>query len=386
METTDTGAPLSVLVATAGGAERNRRQGRHRLSSVCRRVGWQKHAQGSNAWPLSRATSAVECSLEVGRERRLRLDRLARDRVREREARGMQELALEVEVAARRRRGRPTTGRSIAARWTRIWCVRPVSSRTRSSACSGRSSTTSKCVTASRGRVRVERLAGRLGAVAADRAPRSGRCRERGRPRTSARYSRSSRWRRTSDCSRRYASSVRATTISPDVSRSSRWTIPGPLGASPPAVRPRSAVHERPGRVARAGMDDDARGLVHDQQVLVLVRDRGGRALPRRARAAAGGSSSTCWPASRRYDLARAVPSTSTPPASRSRSAAAREPTCSSPARNRSSRSPAASSATRTRIRDAPPRCPPAGGGSRRRAAATRAARRRRSRSTRRRG
>src|SRR5207344_948812 len=100
MDTTDTGpAPFNGLVATSRRRREEPAQGRHRLSSVCRRVGWQKHAQGSNACPPLRATSAVECSLEFGRERRLRLDRLARDRVREREARGMQELALEVEVA-----------------------------------------------------------------------------------------------------------------------------------------------------------------------------------------------------------------------------------------------------------------------------------------------
>ena len=44
----------------------------------------------------------------------------------------------------------------------------------------------------------------------------------------------------------------------------------GRVAARRPAEEP---VHERPGRVARAGMDGDARGLVHDQQVLVLVRD-----------------------------------------------------------------------------------------------------------------
>ena len=45
----------------------------------------------------------------------------------------------------------PATGRSIAARWTRIWCVLPVSSLTSRSACSASVSRTSKCVTASRG-------------------------------------------------------------------------------------------------------------------------------------------------------------------------------------------------------------------------------------------
>ena len=85
----------------------------------------------------------------------------------------MEELALQAEIQdwKRRRRSRrrpagrprgcaapgipysgsPATGRSIAARWTRIWCVRPVSSRTRSSAWRSSSSSSSKCVTAARG-------------------------------------------------------------------------------------------------------------------------------------------------------------------------------------------------------------------------------------------
>jgi len=32
-------------------------------------------------------------------------------------------------------------------------------------------------------------------------------------------------------------------------------------------------MHERPARVPRARVDDDARGLVHDEQMLVLVGD-----------------------------------------------------------------------------------------------------------------
>ena len=54
----------------------------------------------------------------------------------------MQELALEA-VAARRRRsaGRRTTGWPIAAKWARIWCVRPVSSRARPACPAGSVST-----------------------------------------------------------------------------------------------------------------------------------------------------------------------------------------------------------------------------------------------------
>ena len=123
--------------------------------------------------------------------------------------------------------------------------MRPVSRRTRSNACSGRSSTTSKCVTASRGvsvssdcRVGSERSR----PIAASIRPAL----DRGRPRTSARYSRSSRWRRTSPRSRLYASSVLATTSRPDVCRSSRCTMPGRSGLTARPSCPRSACTSVP--------------------------------------------------------------------------------------------------------------------------------------------
>ena len=97
--------------------------------------------------------------------------------------------------------------------------------------------------------------------------------RERGRPRTSARYSRSSARRRTRPCSRLKASSLRATTSSPDVSRSRRWTMPA-RSAGPPVARvPRSAPASVPRVVPGPGMDDDTGRLVDDQQVLVLPGD-----------------------------------------------------------------------------------------------------------------
>ena len=158
--------------------------------------------------------------------------------------------------------------------------------------------------------------------------------RERGRPRTSARYSRDElRARRRSRWSRRCASSERATTSSPDVSRSSRWTMPGPLGLLPARDRVREqAVDERAVRVAGRRVDDDAGRLVDDEQVLVLAGDpqvdllglerwsRGARApRARRLLAArrAGGSSA----ALHRRRAPRPSPSR--------RSAAAREPTSS---------------------------------------------------------
>ena len=124
--------------------------------------------------------------------------------------------------------------------------------------------------------------------------------------------------------------------------------MPGRSGSSPPAARAERAPWTSvPLACPAPGMDDDARRLVDDEQVLVLVGDprastgsgssstrlRRRQRRPRPARRPRAGGSS-----------ARASPSTVHAPAASSRSAAAREPTSGSPARKRSSRSPAASS------------------------------------------
>ena len=64
------------------------------------------------------------------------------------------------------------------------------------------------------------------------------------------------------------------------MSLSMRWTMPG--RATPPIPLRRSAammqqgVDQRPVAIARGRMDDQARGLVDDQQMLVLVRRSAG--------------------------------------------------------------------------------------------------------------
>ena len=72
---------------------------------------------------------------------------------------------------------------------------------------------------------------------------------------------------------------MRATTMSPEVPRSSRWTIPGRSG-SDPASRPdrielgvagQQAVHQGAGSVAGAGVDDQPGRLVHHQKVGIFV-------------------------------------------------------------------------------------------------------------------
>ena len=100
-------------------------------------------------------------------------------------------------------------------------------------------------------------------------------------PGTPSRCCASPNWRIRLAC----AASVLATTSRPDVSLSSRCTIPGlPTPAMEPSGSPRrlrptqQGVDQRAGRVARAGMDHQPRRLVDDEHRLVLVgeaqRDR----------------------------------------------------------------------------------------------------------------
>ena len=115
------------------------------------------------AAPSAAARSAGSGEVDVDRARPV-------DRVRERQPRGVQELAL----AGRSRpaapySGSPQTGWPIACRCTRIWCVRPVSRRTRSSVACGSARSISKCVIAASRGVGVGRHARAHAAVAADR-------------------------------------------------------------------------------------------------------------------------------------------------------------------------------------------------------------------------
>ncbi len=83
-----------------------------------------------------------------------------------------------------------------------------------------------------------------------------------------------------------------------------------------------------------AGMDDDAGGLVHDEEVLVRVGDRElGRRDLRLRRGRRRRLDLDLLPARELVALAARPPSTSTAPAASSRSAAPREPTSGSAAR-----------------------------------------------------
>ena len=97
-------------------------------------------------------------------------------------------------------------------------------------------------------------------------------------------------------------------------------------------------------------MDDDAGGLVDDQQVLVLVGDPEVHLLRlQRGRNFRRQLDLELLTALQAVALRSHAPSTRTAPDASRRSAAEREPISGSSARNRSRRSPAASSGTRVR-------------------------------------
>src|SRR5438309_6668857 len=98
IETTGTDRPLSVWVGLLPAGPRwNRRAfGAGTATGLIRRVGC-----GKNRCMVAQAlgAGALQGGFEVGRERRLRLNRLAAHRVRERQAGSVEELALEAELA-----------------------------------------------------------------------------------------------------------------------------------------------------------------------------------------------------------------------------------------------------------------------------------------------
>ena len=221
--------------------------------------------------------------------------------------------------------------------------MRPVSSRTRSSVSCGSARSTSKWVTASRGssvsvetRVRTRRSRPSGASIVPRRAG--------GRPSTSARYSRTSSRAASCALSAACTGSERARTSRPDVSRSSRWTIPARSRVVAAGDAARQRLHERALRVPARRVDDDARRA---------CRPPAGGRPPTRSRSARPASSRARRrprPAPRRAPARRprstwrfgcTAPSTVTWPPSIRRCAAAREPACG--ARNTSSRSPAAS-------------------------------------------
>ena len=138
-----------------------------------------------------------------------------------------------------------------------------------------------------------------------------------------------------------WTGSERATTSRPDVSRSSRCTMPARSGSSPPATRPASACASVPWRCPRAGWHDHAGRLVDDDQVLVLPGDANGVGRGRPAGAAparlldahqlAAARARGAWPSRRRRPSrarrrSAAAPRRASPRARRGRRPGARPP------------------------------------------------------------
>ena len=183
--------------------------------------------------------------------------------------------------------GSPQTGWPIAARCARIWCVRPVSSRTRSSVVRGQPLDRPRSGS-------PPRAAGRCGWTSTVRRARSRPDRGVDRAALGVQTARppapgtraAPRARAAAPAAPRGPASVLATTSRPDVSRSRRCTIPARSGSAPPAARPRSASARVGPRCPGAGCVDQPGGLVHHQQVVVLVDDLERAAVGRPARGA----------------------------------------------------------------------------------------------------
>ena len=287
MDTTDTGpAPFSVFGSCSRRCREEPAQGRHRLSTVCRRVGWQKPAQGTSACPVLRAPGALEGGFQIGGERRLGVDRFAGDRMREREPCGMQELALQFEV----RHAVDPVARDgqVDRREVDADLVRPprLEPHPQQRVPGQQLDHLEVCDRLAR-RVRVERLARRLGPVAPDRRldPPAARARP------------------TADERQVFALEPVAAderlqaAVCPFRPRHDhepgRVPVepvddPGPIGLVASGRPPEQPVDERAGRVSGPRVDGDAGRLVDDEQLLVLVGDakieRGRDELGRRGR------------------------------------------------------------------------------------------------------
>ena len=248
----------------------------------------------------------------------------------------------------RRTPGRRTTGSPIASRWTRIWWVRPVSSRASQERPAHRAArATSNHVTASRGV-----------SLSIDRRVRSARSRpigasirpvlERGAPRTSARYLRSTR--------RSRIASAAARAPPPTGRRPADRTCHGRAdGRCPAAPGRRPQRRGRPGagrasrRVTGSGMHDEPGRLVDHEEVARPRTPRRAAGLDGSIARASGISTSSSSPPSRRWLFERRCPSTSTAPLRTSLSASVRVPTPGTSATTASRRRPASVSETRER-------------------------------------
>ena len=246
--------------------------------------------------------------------------------------------------------------------------MRPVSSRTRSRVVRGSRSRTSKWVTALAGTVRARGHHGAVAAVAADRGV--------DRAALGVRVALHERRVLAGHLARlHHPLERRMRLVRARHDEQARGVLveavddAGPLGML--AAPARARLGERRPAVAGRGMRDHSGGLVHHEQVLVLVDDLEGDRLrrPRGAASAAGSSTATRSPSPCGGSSAARAPSTMTAP--RSIAAGPRRATAHAPraARNASRRSPASSAAaisSRAPVSGSPPR-PRAAGTPRRR-------------------
>jgi hypothetical protein len=247
----------------------------------------------------------------------------------------------------------PHTGWPIAARCARIWCVRPVSSRTHNNVVRGSCSTTRKWVTAARPwSVRVDTTVRRTRSrpIGASIVPLSAV----GRPSTRARYSRVIRCSRIIRRRALCISSDFATTSNPEVSRSSRCTIPARSGSGPPAARPASAAARVGPRWPGAGWITTPGGLsTTSRQSSSNTTSK--VTSPRGTGGPSTSATATESPGASRWFFGRVRPSTVTAPASIRRCAAARDGAAPRVARNASSRTPASPGSAVNAPLSAPP-------------------------------
>ena len=215
---------------------------------------------------------ALQVAGQVVRQRRLDVDPLAGERVREREPRRVQELPPETGLGHAVDAVADDTGRSIAARCTRIWCVRPVSRVHAQQRVVAEHALDLEVRDGGARRVGVERLPRRLGAVAADRG--LDRAAQGARP---AAHERQIGALELVAADEPLQASVRFLRARDD-EQARRVAVEAVDDARPLRVAAggavlQQAVHERPARVAGRRVDDDARRLVDDEQVLVLPGD-----------------------------------------------------------------------------------------------------------------
>ena len=271
------------------------------------------------------------------------VDGRAGDRVGEGEPRGVQELALEPEAAraCRTRDRRRPGGRSPAGGRGSGACARSPAARAAASS-RGSARSISKCVTAARGSSVSVRHPGAHAPVAAERRVDRAACAPAGGPRR-ARGTRASisRALQRVAAAPRWTASSRATTSSPEVSRSRRCTIPGARRVLAAGRATGQRLGERPARGARApGARRRPRACRRRAGARPRRRPRTARrrASARRRRPRARRRSTRSPPRSRGAWAARA-PSTSTRPAV-DQPLRARRASPAAPARKASSRSP----------------------------------------------